>query len=420
MFCDNLMLMGMNCLIAGAECNLDRNENGSYRVKISANATKTVAEMRRPLEQLMKGEIVDHASLTPAVLHLLFSRDGIMLMKSLQRETETYILFDRHSISVRVFGPSEKIAVAKQKLVESLLALHDSKQLEIHLRGGDLPGDLMKEVVKKFGPDLHGLKEKVPGAEFTLNTRRHIIYIHGNKELKQKVQDIVYEIAQKSGSSDERPDDEAACPICLCEVEDGYCLEACAHKFCRLCLVEQCESAIKSQDSFPVCCTHEGCRTPIWLTDLKSLLSSDKLEELFRASLGAFVASSGGAYKFCPSPDCPSVYRVASSSMTSEPFVCGACFVETCTRCHSEYHPYISCERYQEFKEDPDLSLKEWCKGKEHVKSCPICGYIIEKVDGCNHVECRCGRHICWGCLEFFESSDDCYSHLRSVHQAII
>lgn len=404
----------------GAECNLDRNENGSYRVKISANATKTVAEMRRPLEQLMKGEIVDHASLTPAVLHLLFSRDGIMLMKSLQRETETYILFDRHSISVRVFGPSEKIAVAKRKLVESLLALHDSKQLEIHLRGGDLPGDLMKEVVKKFGPDLHGLKEKVPGAEFTLNTRRHIIYIHGNKELKQKVQDIVYEIAQKSGSSDERPDDEAACPICLCEVEDGYCLEACAHKFCRLCLVEQCESAIKSQDSFPVCCTHEGCRTPIWLTDLKSLLSSDKLEELFRASLGAFVASSGGAYKFCPSPDCPSVYRVASSSMTSEPFVCGACFVETCTRCHSEYHPYISCERYQEFKEDPDLSLKEWCKGKEHVKSCPICGYIIEKVDGCNHVECRCGRHICWGCLEFFESSDDCYSHLRSVHQAII
>lgn len=57
MFCDNLMLMGMNCLIAGAECNLDRNENGSYRVKISANATKTVAEMRRPLEQLMKGKL---------------------------------------------------------------------------------------------------------------------------------------------------------------------------------------------------------------------------------------------------------------------------------------------------------------------------------------------------------------------------
>ena len=408
-----------------AKCDLERNHNGSYRVKITANATKTVAEVRRPLEQLMKGELVDHASLTPAVLHHLFTRDGIMLMKSIQQETETYILFDRHRTSVRVFGPPNKISVAKQKLIESLLALHDSKQLEIHLRGGDLPGDLMKEVVKKFGPDLHGLKEKVPGADFTLDSRRHIIYIRGNKELKQKVQDIVYEMAEKSGSLDERPHEEAACPICLCEVEDAYRLEACAHTFCRSCLVEQCESAIKSQDSFPICCTHEGCRTPIWITDLKSLLLRDKWEELFKASVGAFVTSSGGAYRFCPSPDCPSIYRVAStaratSSTTGEPFVCEVCSVETCTRCHSEYHEYISCEKYKEFKEDPDMSLKEWCKGKEHVKSCPICGYTIEKVDGCNHVECRCGRHICWACLEYFASSDDCYAHLRSVHQAII
>ncbi|CAK9169698.1 unnamed protein product [Ilex paraguariensis] len=404
----------------GAECNLDRTENGSYRVRISANATKTVAELRSPLEQLMKGNIIDHAGLTPTVLQVLFSRDGIGLMKSIQQDTGTFILFDRHNLNLRVFGSSNKINMAQQRLVQSLLAMHENKQLEIYLRGGVLPPDLMKEVVAKFGPDLHGLKERVPDAEFTLNTRRHIISVHGSKELKQKVEAILYEVAQTCGSPAQSVDVETACPICLCELEDGYRLEDCGHEFCRLCLVEQCESAIRSQGGFPMRCTHQGCGALILLADLRSLLSSEKLEELFRASLGAFVAASGGTYRFCPSPDCPSVYRVADSGTDGTPFLCGACYAETCTRCHMEYHPYLSCEKYREFKEDPDSSLKEWCHGKEHVKKCPICGFTIEKVDGCNHVQCKCGRHICWACLEFFDSSDDCYSHLRSVHLAII
>ncbi|KAB2008594.1 hypothetical protein ES319_D10G109800v1 [Gossypium barbadense] len=406
--------------VKGADCFLETNENGSCQVRISANATKTVAELRRPVEELMNGRTVKHASLTPSILQHLFSRDGINLMRSLQRETRTYILFDRHSLNIRIFGLPDDAAVAQQKLMQSLLSYHESKQLEVRLRGRGLPPDMMKEVVKKFGPDLHGLKEKLPGAEFTLNTRHHIISICGNKEMKQKVEEIVLQIAEAGRDLAVRSDSEVSCPICLCEVEDGYRLEGCSHFFCRSCLVEQCESAIKNLDSFPLCCAQQGCKAPILLTDLKSLLSTEKLEELFRASLGAFVVSSGGAYRFCPSPDCPSVYRVAGPETVGEPFVCGACYAETCTRCHLEYHPYLSCEKYREFKEDPDMSLKEWCKGKEQVKTCPVCGYTIEKIDGCNHVECKCGRHVCWVCLEFFSSSDDCYGHLRAVHMAII
>ena len=389
-------------------------------MRISANATKTVAELRRPVEELMNGRTIKHASLTPSILQHLFSRDGINMKISLQRETRTYILFDRHSFNVRIFGSPDAAAVAQQKLIQSLLSYHESKQLEVRLRGRGLPPDMMKEVVKKFGPDLHGLKEKIPGAEFTLSTRHHVISIRGDIEMKRKVEEIVLEIAETGKDLAERSDSEITCPICLCEVEDGYQLEGCSHFFCRLCLVEQCDSAIKNLDSFPVCCAHQGCKVPILLTDLKSLLSTEKLEELFRASLAAFVVSSRGTYRFCPSPDCPSVYRVADSATFGEPFVCGACYAETCTRCHLEYHPYLSCEKYREFKEDPDSSLKEWCKGKDQVKTCPVCGYTIEKFDGCNHVECKCGRHVCWVCLEFFSSSEDCYGHLRAVHMAFI
>ncbi|KAG8383569.1 hypothetical protein BUALT_Bualt04G0027200 [Buddleja alternifolia] len=404
----------------GVECNLERNQNGSYRVRISASATKVVAELRRPLEQLMKGNDVQHPDITPAVLQVLFSQDGIMLMKSIQRETGTHIFFDRRNMIVRVFGTPDKTDGVENRLVKAILALHDTKQLEIRLRGGLLPPDMMKRVVQNFGPDLHRLKEKVPECEFCLNTKRHCISIVGPKEAKQKVEDIIQDLAQTSELQSLRNDNESACPICLCDVEDPYMLENCCHKFCNSCLVEQCESAIKGHDNFPLKCTKEGCGAPILLTDLRTLLSIEKLEELFRASLDAYVAGSGGRFRFCPSPDCPLVYRVADPDGPGAPFVCGACFVETCTKCHVEYHPYLSCEKYQEFKDDPDSSLKEWCKEKEHVKKCPVCGFTIEKIDGCNHIECRCGKHICWVCLEFFGSSEECYGHLRSVHLAIL
>ncbi|CAL5358298.1 unnamed protein product [Camellia sinensis] len=408
---------------SGVSYNLERTEYGSYRVKISANATKAVAELRKPLEQLMKGKLVTHDSLTPTILQLLFSREGIMLMKSVQQETGTYIFFDRQNLNVRVFGSEDKVALAAKKLVQSLLTLREDKPLEICLRNRVLPHDLMKKVVEKFGPDIRGLKEKVPEAELTLDVKHHVICVRGSKEVKQAAEKVIYEFACSLNVNDleEHPGGEAStCPICLCEVEDSYQLAACGHEFCQSCLVEQLESAIKSRDGFPIGCAHEMCGEHILLMDLRSLLSCEKLEELFRASLGAFVASSGGKYKFCPSPDCPSVYRVAEPGATCWPFACGACYAETCTGCHLEYHPFMSCERYKEFKEDPDSSLKEWCQGKEHVKSCPVCGYMIEKVDGCNHIECRCGKHICWVCLECFCNSDDCYVHLRSVHHAII
>lgn len=402
--------------------NLDKNENGSYRVKISSNATKTVAEVRKPLEHLMKGKIVTHPGLTPSILQLLYSREGIVLMKSLQRETGTYILHEKHSMNVKVFGPLDAVAVVEQRLVQSLLLLHENKQLQICLRGRHLPNTLLKEVVQRFGPDLHGLMEKVPGTEFVLDTRRHILSVRGNKELKQKVEEIVFEMVQ---SLSDNPADVssgvAMCSICLCEIEDCYQLEGCGHEFCRMCMIDQCESMIRNRDGFPLCCAYEGCKSKILLVDLRCLLPADKLEELFRASLGAFVASSGGAYRFCPSPDCPAVYRAVDpdSVLEQPPFACGACSVETCRKCHMEYHPPFSCETYREIKDDPDKSLIEWRKGKENVKNCLGCNRTIEKDVGCNHIMCKCGRHICWVCLESFQTGEECYAHLGEVHHGI-
>ncbi|XP_066398069.1 ATP-dependent RNA helicase DEAH11, chloroplastic-like isoform X2 [Miscanthus floridulus] len=399
----------------GVSYNLEKNENGNFRVKLTANATKTIADLRRPLELLMKGKIINHPDLMLSTVQLLWSRDGMEHLKSVEQETGTYILYDRQSLNIKVFGSSDKVAAAEEKLVCALVQLHEKKPLEVCLRGRNLPPNLMKEVIKEFGADLEGLKNEVPAVDLQLNTRRQALYVRGSKEDKQRVEEMISELIASSDHNAPLPS-KNACPICLCELEDPFKLESCGHMFCLACLVDQCESAIKSQDVFPLCCLKNGCKKLLLLTDLRSLLP-DKLDELFRASLNAFVASSAGLYRFCPTPDCTSIYQVAAADAEDKPFVCGACSVETCTKCHVEYHPFISCEAYKEYKADPDArTLLEWRKGKENVKNCPSCGYTIEKAEGCNHVECRCGSHICWNCLENFKSSEECYGHLRSVH----
>ncbi|WVZ66724.1 hypothetical protein U9M48_015909 [Paspalum notatum var. saurae] len=400
----------------GVSYNLEKNENGNFRVKLTANATKTIADLRRPLELLMKGKTINHPDLTLSTVQLLWSRDGMGHLKSVEQETGTYIMYDRQSLNIKVFGDTDQVAAAEEKLVHALLQLQENKPLEIRLRGRNLPPDLMKEVIKKFGADLEGLKDRVPAVDLQLNMRHHILYVRGSKENKQRVEEMISELITSSDhNSLARLSSENACPICLCELEDPFKLESCGHMFCLACLVDQCESAIKSQDGFPLCCLKNGCKKFLLLVDLRSLLP-DKLDELFRASLNAFVASSAGLYRFCPTPDCMSIYQVAAADAEGKPFVCGACSVEICTKCHLEYHPFISCEAYKEYKADPDATLFEWRKGKENVKNCPSCGYTIEKAEGCNHIECRCGSHICWACLENFKSSEECYGHLRSVH----
>ncbi|KAL5198889.1 hypothetical protein ABZP36_002401 [Zizania latifolia] len=401
----------------GVSYNLEKNERGIFRINLTAKATKTIADLRRPIEILMKGKTISHPDLTLSAVQLLMSRDGVAHLRSVEQETGTYILYDRQRLNIKVFGLEDQATAAEEKLVHALLQLHEKKPLGIRLRGRNLPPNLMKEILKNFGADMEGIKKEVPAVELRLNLRRHTLYVRGTKEDKQRVEEMISELVASSKHNGlVQVPLENSCPICLCEVEDPFKLESCGHMFCLACLVDQCESAMRSQDGFPLCCLRNGCRKQLLVVDLRSLLSSDKLEELFRASLRAFVASNPGIYRFCPTPDCPSIYQVTTADTESKPFVCGACSVEICTKCHLEYHPFISCEAYKGYKEDPDATLREWREGKENVKVCPSCGFTIEKVDGCNHVECKCGSHICWSCLENFRSSDDCYSHIRSAH----
>lgn len=54
------------------------------------------------------------------------------------------------------------------------------------------------------------------------------------------------------------------------------------------------------------------------------------------------------------------------------------------------------------------------------AKRCPSCEEAIIKLDGCDHIECICGKHFCWKCADVsYDTSLEVYQHMDRKHGSI-
>ncbi|WAR27234.1 DEAHB-like protein [Mya arenaria] len=96
-------------------------------------------------------------------------------------------------------------------------------------------------------------------------------------------------------------------------------------------------------------------------------------------------------------------------------FECGLCHALTCTKCHNGIHEGLTCDMYERVKKDEDSMLRWIKEDPQNRKSCPVCNISIEKIDGCYHITCKCGSHMCWKCLKYFSSMSACYEHMANA-----
>jgi hypothetical protein len=119
-------------------------------------------------------------------------------------------------------------------------------------------------------------------------------------------------------------------------------------------------------------------------------------------------------FKYCPTPDCSQIYRCTNS--VSSVVHCPSCFLAVCSSCHEEAHGELNCA---DNKLHNDVAAQEYLNEQwatqQGVKKCPSCNIWIEKLEGCNHVACRCGAHICWKCMGTF-TQDEIYRHMGTSH----
>ncbi|KAJ0981052.1 hypothetical protein J5N97_009307 [Dioscorea zingiberensis] len=104
---------------------------------------------------------------------------------------------------------------------------------------------------------------------------------------------------------------------------------------------------------------------------------------------------------YCPFKDCSAllIYDEGDEEMKTVAYnVCSHCSREFCVTSRVAWHSGITCEDHWEVAEkDGDEAVLKMAE-KFRWRRCPRCSFLVEKISGCSHVECRCGCYFCYEC----------------------
>ncbi|KAG1665888.1 hypothetical protein FOA52_005377 [Chlamydomonas sp. UWO 241] len=224
------------------------------------------------------------------------------------------------------------------------------------------------------------------------------------------------------GGAGARGGDEApTCPVYFCPVEPDDNLQlCCGHAYCTACFTEFAAQARRGGGAnFPMACVAEACGQRVRLQELALVLPPDAMGELYAAALEDHVNRNPGELQGCITPDCRGIYALPRGDDGERTATCGECSVVVCSACRVEEHEGPSCAAYKQSRgvKGLDLAFRAW-KDAHDVRACPRCAADIEKNEGCNHMTCKCGAHICWFCMQAFDASGPCYAHMQSKHSS--
>ena len=119
-------------------------------------------------------------------------------------------------------------------------------------------------------------------------------------------------------------------------------------------------------------------------------------------------------FRWCQRPGCPSGQIHNGSEENNPIFTCISCSWSYCLAHPSDaFHAGETCAEFDARRAGnrrTEIQILQEKKGEQVVKEsctrCPnaICGWWIEKSDGCDHMKCvKCGFEFCWLCCAAFE-----------------
>ncbi|MCJ1279006.1 hypothetical protein MMC21_006827 [Puttea exsequens] len=375
-------------------------------VRIYGEDTKNVAKAKCGFENILTGLTAMNGD-TQIWDDFYTTTAGLAYLNELGCSNHGYVYRDTRKHRLSLFGSTEGKGNIEKALVEranrvlknTYYMSLDPESLKKALRGG------FRKITAALGSQ---------NVTLDIQSQPKLITIVGSNHDFERAKSLLNEdlaISMEHVSLENQagnPD----CAVCWTEAEDPHRCP-CDHVYCRICLSSQCTSAT----DLPLRCLGEAekCQRIFGLEELRSALPSAVFEQLLEKSFTTHVRKNPQAFQYCPTPDCQQIYRVSTDGTV---FTCPDCLASICTACQVTSHDGMSCAVYVRVVREGSEEFKRW-KEEHDVKDCPGCGVPIEKSEGCNHMECRsCGTHICWFCLESFETGRDCYGHMQNVHSS--
>ncbi|KAH7890188.1 hypothetical protein F5I97DRAFT_648265 [Phlebopus sp. FC_14] len=382
-------------------CMMNINELGSTaKIRLAGSAKDAVGALKVRVESLARGDKVEgwHPSL---------GHSGNPFLRQIFSQTGAYLHADWKRRALTVYGKPRAVERALE-LVKAELGRLSSLDHTV-----TIPPDIFGFFVKH---GLAHLRKKFGEENVQFFTSSRTVTVTGGEEARRRLELLT--LQSLKGARTQTAGVQDACPICYDSVSSPVSL-SCGHLYCQECLTHFLTSAMDAS-RFPLRCHGDEARCgvpiaiPIILRYVR--ITQADFSRLLEVAFDAYVSKRPKSFKCCKTPACSQIYRTTRSD-ESTAAQCPSCFSIICTSCSHEAHEGISCRERKSRKASKQTDA--WIAAQRgRVKKCPNCGIGIEKRGGCNHLECRCGAHICWECLGTF-AAKDIYQHMRTVHKGI-
>ncbi|KZP18654.1 hypothetical protein FIBSPDRAFT_863444, partial [Athelia psychrophila] len=365
-------------------------------IRVEGEDKKDVGSLKVRVENIAAGEKLEgwHTSLSQRFMDRVLQDTGALLQ------------IDRRLQTVKVYGERGPIEAARA-LVNSELALLESQEQVVPLK---------RQSVRFFvARGLAILKEELGDENATLlvSSVPAKVIIKGGEAARHTLNRLLEEsldtsdIIPRAGGTG-----VATCPICYDVVTLPIKL-GCGHTYCSTCI----RHFLTSASIFPLVCMgdEDTCHVPIPIPVFQRFLPIQQFTNLLETAFIAHIDHQPQDFRYCTTPDCRQMYR-CNTSDTASIIHCPSCLSSVCSACHEEGHGGMTCAE-SKLNNDPEEQerLTDDFATQSGFKKCPQCTAWIEKSGGCYHIECKCGAHVCWVCMHFF-NAQSVYDHMTTAH----
>lgn len=194
------------------------------------------------------------------------------------------------------------------------------------------------------------------------------------------------------------------CRTCVCchvDFKQSKSLHnlSCGHTYCSDCLRVIVHQAMTDEARMPPRC----CTQPIQGHVIKELLSREGQEEFIKTIIQ--YSTPWQTRIFCPNSSCGEFIPPHHKVDPKHPFnvTCRKCNTQVCVMCKRNAHP-TGKDCPEDWELDQVLKLGD----KAGWRRCYKCRNLVELVEGCMHMTCRCKAEFCYICGGVWDANIGC------------
>ncbi|GBC09939.1 hypothetical protein RclHR1_09210008 [Rhizophagus clarus] len=179
-----------------------------------------------------------------------------------------------------------------------------------------------------------------------------------------------------------------------CTHEEDICLE-CINKYIDT-DIEKFESISQfdQEVKIKITCPVPKCYKLMERNDIKKIATKDIYERYDFLTYKLAVQKIPG-FRWCQASCGSGQIHIGEDPI----FICKGCDKSSCYNHGILWHENITCEKYDEMNKQSETATEQYLSNS---KRCPNCNLYIDKIEGCDHMTCKCSHQFCMSCLHEF------------------